>query len=245
MNWSMLAAVLSASLVGSVHCAGMCGPFVAVYSAAGPRDHEGWGQKALAHGGYHGGRLLTYTLLGALAGSAGAAIDWAGQAAGLVQFSMLLTSLLIIVWGVGVIFPRLRIKSPVSRYMGPQLACLGSKPRIFRASLLGAFTPLLPCGWLYAFVITAAGMGSLLGGALVMTAFWAGTVPALLGMGTALSSVGRFLRNRAPVVTGIALIIVGLVGVVSRASMPLPVQDSPQGQLHHERDQVPQKAACH
>ncbi|MBE7450024.1 MAG: sulfite exporter TauE/SafE family protein [Kofleriaceae bacterium] len=42
-----------------------------------------------------------------------------------------------------------------------------------RAALLGLLSAALPCGWLWAFVVVAAGTGSPVGGALVMTAFWA------------------------------------------------------------------------
>ncbi|HEY0971648.1 MAG TPA: sulfite exporter TauE/SafE family protein, partial [Gemmatimonadales bacterium] len=72
-------AVLVASLVGSPHCAGMCGPFVCFYAGAGAgaRPVARWA----AHAAYNGGRLLSYLALGALAGTLGAGLDAAGSMA--------------------------------------------------------------------------------------------------------------------------------------------------------------------
>jgi hypothetical protein len=152
----------------------------------------------------------------------GAAVDWAGSAAGVVRLATAISGLLVILWGVGVWFPRLRIKTPLDAMLSRRLIQLKTKPRIVRASMLGVFTPLLPCGWLYAFAVTAAGTGHVVSGIFVMAAFWLGTVPALLGAGALFSTVGRRVGRRLPVLTGTALIIVGLTGVVSRSLKPLP-----------------------
>lgn len=220
LSLPLLFAVLTASLVGSIHCAGMCGPFVAVYSASGPGGRGAGRSGALAsHVAYHATRGLGYVILGAVGGALGTALDVAGRSAGIAQFAALFCSVLVLLWGASVLFPVLRLRSPVARFFGPKLSQLGTKPRVFRASLLGGLTPLLPCGWLYAFVVTAAGTGSALSGALLMATFWLGTVPALLGMGALLSRLGERLRARVPVLTGVALIVIGSLGVLQRVSM--------------------------
>ena len=62
------AGVLMASLVGSVHCAGMCGGFVCFYAGAGVNDASSPRPSLLhAHALYNIGRLLSYLILGALA----------------------------------------------------------------------------------------------------------------------------------------------------------------------------------
>lgn len=224
----LLLATLSASLLGSLHCVGMCGPFVAFFSGASVLGRassevkESRGAHWAPHVAYHMGRAITYVSLGALGGSVGAAVNWAGRAAGLVQVAAFGSSLIVVLWGVSVLFPRFQIRSPLDRLLKRQLIQLGTKRREFRASLLGVLTPLLPCGWLYAFVVAAAGTGSALLGATLMAVFWAGTVPALLGAGTIFMSLGQLLRERLPVVTGVALIVVGLCGVVWRAQLPVP-----------------------
>ncbi|HXS19435.1 MAG TPA: sulfite exporter TauE/SafE family protein, partial [Polyangiaceae bacterium] len=112
---------------------------------------------------------------------------------------------------------------------------------LVRASLLGTLTPLLPCGWFYAFALTAAGTARASHGALVMTVFWLGTVPALLGMGWIMSRWGGWLRTRLPLLTGALLIVIGLLGVVTRVHLPSP-EGQPGGALVVPRLE---KAACH
>jgi sulfite exporter TauE/SafE len=79
-----------------------------------------------------------------------------------------------------------------------------------RAWLTGVLTGLLPCGWLWAFVVMAAGTGSLAGGGLVMLAFWLGTVPAMVGLLTFAGPTLARIRARLPALTAIALIVMGL-----------------------------------
>ncbi|MEO8000019.1 MAG: sulfite exporter TauE/SafE family protein, partial [Gemmatimonadaceae bacterium] len=55
--------ILTASMLGSIHCAGMCGPFVCFY-AGGPAKPV----QLRSHAWYNLGRLLSYLLLGATAG---------------------------------------------------------------------------------------------------------------------------------------------------------------------------------
>jgi hypothetical protein len=92
-------------------------------------------------------------------------------------------------------------------------------PPAWRGVPLGLATPLLPCGWLYAFAAIAAGSGSAAVGALVLAAFWLGTVPALVvataGARIAVARLGR----AAPVLMGVAMCAVGVHVTVSRASL--------------------------
>lgn len=69
--------------------------------------------------------------------------------------------------------------------MGGALRRLMDRPPVVRAAATGLFTTLLPCGWLYAFVVTAAGTGSgtPLHGAALMAVFWLGTLPMMLTVG--------------------------------------------------------------
>lgn len=227
VSWALLASVASASLLGNLHCMGMCGPLVAVYSAASgsaPSSagrHRSWVERALPHAAYHGARGALYVFLGVVAGAAGSLVDWAGEAAGIAQIAAWLTSALLVLWGVGVLAPSLSIRTPFAGLLQRKLVQLGRKPPVTRASILGALTPFLPCGWLYAFVLVAAGTGGALSGGLIMAVFWAGTVPGLLGMGAIVSRLSTTLRSRLPLLTGVLLICVGLFGIASRMAHPL------------------------
>ena len=73
---SLVLAVLAASLLGSPHCAAMCGGFVCFYAGSGDR------RGVAGHVAYHLGRLAAYLTLGVLAGTLGSRLDAAGRMAG-------------------------------------------------------------------------------------------------------------------------------------------------------------------
>ncbi len=222
MSAALLATVLAASLAGSLHCAGMCGGFVAFYAGGehGPRRY-------LAHSAYNGGRLVSYLLLGAVAGSLGAAVDLAGSLAGVRQLAALAAGGLMVGWGgytllqaLDLPLPRVPLPRWLRRINAEVCGAIRGRPPIVRALLLGLVSTLLPCGWLYAFAVIAAGTGSVWRGMLVMAAFWGGTVPLMLGLGLSLQLLSAPLRRRLPVLTAAMLIVVGLLWLAGRTALP-------------------------
>jgi len=216
----VMGAVFVASLLGSVHCIGMCGGFVGFYSAGTPSR---W-----PHLAYNGGRLLTYVALGAIGGSLGAAVNLAGGG----PWAAWIAGGLIIAWGL-VLLARAgglawAQSTPdwLNRILSKILTPLMRRPPVVRGFVLGAASTLLPCGWLYGFAVTAAGTGSVAWGAAVMFAFWLGTVPAMLGAGLGFQLVGRRLAPRLGVILPLLLVVVGLTTIVQR---PIPSLDGIEG----------------
>jgi sulfite exporter TauE/SafE len=80
--------VLIASVLGSLHCAGMCGGLMLF--AIGSDGQTSKRTKARLQAGYHGGRMLTYTILGVVAGSIGAALDLTGGFVGVQRVAAVL-----------------------------------------------------------------------------------------------------------------------------------------------------------
>jgi uncharacterized protein len=209
--------VVVASLIGSPHCAGMCGGFVCFYSAQdGPR-------RILPHAAYHLGRLTSYASLGALAGAIGIGLDRMGAAAGVQRGAAIVAGFALLVWG-GLSLARaggVRVVLPagLQRLGVPIVAAMRvvhAQPPAVRALVLGLVTTLLPCGWLYLYVATAAGTGSPLAGAVVMAAFWLGTVPVLAGLGIFAQRAIAPLRRRLPAISSAALIVVGLLTITGK-----------------------------
>ena len=236
MSHLLLASVWTASLLGSLHCVGMCGPFIGAYAGACSTHERTDGGRATherANGGhvaYHAGRLCVYVSLGALAGGLGAAVNFAFDSRGWIEMAALVTSCVLIGSGLLALLPRkLRAQRPRGKWsFGPRrvLLQLGRAPRAVRGGALGLFTPLLPCGWLYAFVLVAAGAGSVAAGMATMVAFWAGTVPALLGLGVVIGKLSARLRTRLPTIMGAMWIVIGLLGLVSRTNSRVVLQDT-------------------
>jgi sulfite exporter TauE/SafE len=220
---ALLLTVFVASLVGSLHCVGMCGPFVAFYSGS---DGSSGARRLLSHGSYSAGRLVTYAIFGLAAGTVGAALDVAGSLAGLQRVAAIVAGVTMICWGVlallqirGVrVFKHGSGNGRIARALRRGFSLVSDKPPVIRAAVVGLLSGFLPCGWLWAFVVTAAGTGSAARGAAVMAAFWAGTIPALLAVGVGAQLVSAPLRRHIPAVTAILLVALGLYAILGRPS---------------------------
>ena len=240
----LLVPVAAASLLGSVHCAAMCGGFVAI---AG--DGVSGRSRIFTQLTYNAGRLISYLGLGSLAGAFGHAVDLAGSAAGVGRFAAIVSGSIMILWGLGALLETqgvrvLRGRLPVPERLTHALASLRSRPPMWRALALGLATTLLPCGWLYAFAVTAAGTGSPLHGALVMAAFWLGNAPMLLGLGALLgAAVGR-IRPHIPVLSAAVIFCVGLFTVTVRANLPAFAVCSLMGKPAHASLSIPMAGDC-
>lgn len=205
MTSALLTAVLGvlvASVVGSVHCMAMCGPLIGLHGGAGTL------RLALVHSL---GRGATYVTFGAIAGLVGSALDVAGGLANVQRLATVIAALALVGVGVAqIVRPARQARRAGSSLFGDTLVRIRSRSEVRRAALLGTLTGLLPCGWLWAFVVAAAGAGSPAGGALVMAAFWLGTVPAMVGVLAFAGPLVARIRARIPAITAVVLIAVGL-----------------------------------
>jgi sulfite exporter TauE/SafE len=164
---------LLAGLVTSLHCAGMCGPLACSLMPA-RRDEADPHTIATV---YHLSRLAGYTLLGALVGGIGRVpLSFIGE--GAMRYLPWLLVLFFV--AVAVRFDQRLPKLPVlGRIYGAVAARLRGGSRLRAAALLGAATPLLPCGPLYFLLSLALLSGSAVRGAETLLAFGLGTVPLL------------------------------------------------------------------
>ncbi|HVM47655.1 MAG TPA: sulfite exporter TauE/SafE family protein [Candidatus Acidoferrum sp.] len=199
-------------LVGSLHCAGMCGPLALALPAAGAST-PGY---VLGRVAYNLGRIVTYCLLGIVFGLAGwtlllAGIQrWTCIGLGLVLLLSLAASRRLVRW------------SPVTllvEWLKGRMSGLLRRRSFASLAALGLLNGLLPCGLVYAACAGAAATSGILAGARYMAVFGAGTIPMML----ALSLSGRLvpvglrlkLRSAIPVCVGLlgALLIVRGMGL--------------------------------
>lgn len=217
--------VVSASLLGSLHCAGMCGGFACLYGGDAARSSMHTARPLLtSHIAYHGGRLAAYVALGTLAGALGAGLDRAGEFAGLQRVAGWVAGAFLIVWGLALLAHALDVRflpalvrgqlpERSARFIGSALVRFRAQSVGPRAALLGVLTGLLPCGWLWAFVVSAAGTGSALRGAAFMALFWIGTVPALVAIATGVQRATGALQQRLPIVSAMVVIAFGVASL--------------------------------
>jgi sulfite exporter TauE/SafE len=236
---TLLTTVFLASVLGSLHCVGMCGGFVAFYSGA---DGSAGARRLASHGAYSGGRLVAYSLLGMAAGSIGAALDLAGSMAGIQRIAAIVAGVVMVLWGVlallsigGVKIFRHGSGSSISTWLKRGISLVGQRPPLVKAATVGLLSGVLPCGWLWAFVVTSAGTGSPWRGVAVMAAFWAGTVPALLALGLGAQLISVPLRRHIPAVTALILVALGLYAIIGRPATVMAAVEKHQ----HASEAVP------
>ena len=218
---TLLLSVLGASLLGSVHCAAMCGGFVCLYSGTGSTRHAG----AAPHAAYNAGRLVSYLLLGAVAGSIGRGVDRVGGIAGIGRLAAVVAGALMVVWGGGTLLAALGVR--MSRRFPPRavqaaLTSLlvrfrGRSPAV-RGAATGLLTTLLPCGWLYVFVATAGGTGRVPDAMMVMFVFWLGTLPMMVSVGLGAQRLFGAFQRRLPLVAAGAAVVLGFLSMAGRIS---------------------------
>ncbi len=201
----LLIAVFVSSLLGSVHCVGMCGPFalLATRSEGAIRASvSGGGQStlvdipaisrissALKQSAYHLGRLTTYLLLGALMGGLASAGNGVGDHLGIGQWVAKFVGLAMILLGGFRVWKLLTSgDSGVSHskfFEGWNRFLIAFRKRVPRfgpvgnAYSWGLISTWLPCGWLYVFALASASAGDAFQSMAMMFAFWLGTLPWL------------------------------------------------------------------
>lgn len=207
-------ALFVAGATTSLHCALMCGAInAAQVRSQGPVPLR----QTLAL--VHGGRVLGYALLGALAGAIGGRLAlWLPGAPGTGAIQLLASLALI---AAGVQQWRGQRRQVHADGCGPRVPVshrLPPRGRLFAQGLLWA---LMPCGILYTVVLLAALTTSPLAGFMLLAAFGLGTVPlmgvsgGLFGMATRPQDT-RGLRHAA----GAVLIALGIAGAAFAAFSP-------------------------
>lgn len=198
--------VFVAGVLASLHCVGMCGPIVLAYSLPGKTGPT----KTVLHLAYNGGRVLSYTLLGALGGALGMGLY---GVEGIGSYVAIVAGVLVVVAGLfmmGVLpVPAVLVNGVGGRALRRLHGALLKKKSTGSKLLLGGLTPLLPCGMLYAMLFKAAAEGSAVGGATTMAVFGAGMVPALGLMGSLTSFISGKVRRRADILMASTFILLG------------------------------------
>lgn len=197
---------ITLGLLGSLHCAAMCGPL----QIALPLPPPGVGRAVTGRLIYQLGRLITYCLLGVVAGLVGKSIFLAG----LQRWISIALGLAILAGFF--LSKKLALSAPVVRLVFRLKTAMSAQlqQRTFRSlALLGGLNGLLPCGLVYVALAGAVSRASLAAGVFFMALFGLGTLPTML----AVSLSGRILplafrtKLRAAIPVGVGLLALLLI----------------------------------
>ncbi len=250
--WYLFFAIVASSVLGSLHCVGMCGPLAIFASGAGgstPRRTV-----VISTSMYHLGRLTTYLLAGSIAGYLGSLVDVGGEMIGWQVTAARLAGGMMVLVGIVKLWTYFRIAAPNSPYspnstVRPSRIAgalvrlrpfLARRSPIGRAFGIGFLTTFLPCGWLYVFMLVAAGTGNAFAGTLAMFAFWIGTVPALTSLIAGTGMLSKYTSNLVPIGTALLLVTTGVFTASGRGFSGLRSLDNLQPAGDHSMTLVQQ-----
>lgn len=191
------------------HCAGMCGGIVLAYTQV---KKPSW----MGHLAYSLGRWCSYVCIGvafALLGKAFALHHlWR-------EFASLFVGVLLIVYAICYgFFPKvLRALEPRVqdfRWLSKSFGMLLQSRYLWSFFGIGVLNGLLPCGLVYFFALYTLneqilGLSGMLGAVCVMSVFWLGSLPSMLGLGM-LSSVLSSYKKQGFWVSFVAMVLLGL-----------------------------------
>ena len=164
---------LVAGLVTSVHCVAMCGPLSCAFAPSKAGDAE----PAVVLTAYHLSKLLSYALVGALAGAVGSVAVEAVSASWLNLLPWVLVVFFLVVgFRLDRYFPKPVWLGQLYQRLAQRFRRM-SKP--VAAAGIGLASPLLPCGPLYMIFGLAMFSGSALKGMEFAIGFGIGTMPLL------------------------------------------------------------------
>lgn len=165
---------------------------------------------------FHGGRLISFAVLGGVLGAIGSAI---GISFTLTAILGILASAVMIALGLNLV--GVFEKNVISLPSGVFSFFRKVEHKTIAPFLVGVGTFFLPCGFTQAMQVAALSSGSFLSGLLIMTAFAFGTLPmlALLSFGSASFAQSKhaplFFKSAGVVVIGLGAfaLLAGLAGL--------------------------------
>ena len=223
-------------LVGSLHCAGMCGPI----AFALPVDRSHWFNAFLGQYLYQFGRIVTYGLLGLLLGFIGRGFTFSGLSQGLSIAVGVVMIASVMIRRVGHLqFLQGRFTMAISKLK--QRLGIYLQRKSYRAFFMtGLLNGLLPCGLVYMGLLGALGMASAWEGSVFMMAFGLGTFPMMMAVGYSGQFLTPKMRLRFQKAIPVFVVVLGLWFIVRGMGLGVNYLSPSEGALQIEQTEV-----CH
>lgn len=172
-------AAFTIGVLGSFHCIGMCGPL----ALSLPLKNNSLFSKFTGTLLYNIGRIVTYSLIGIIAGSIGQGFSLMGFQQALSIAAGLIIIVLVILPSI---FPKhFKGNNVAGKFFAATRKVFGQlffKKNQSALFAIGFLNGLLPCGMVYLALAGAIATGSIVKAVVFMAAFGAGTLPIMWGI---------------------------------------------------------------
>lgn len=204
-------------LLGSLHCAVMCGPLMLSL----PIQKTSYLKSAFQLLLYQLGRVLVYTLMGVLVGWVGSSFTiFANQQTLSLIIGMVLVAFVVLqfsgLYSKSLNNIQYKIVAPISKLMG----------KLFGLPLWGFFAGLLngliPCGMVYLALATALNTATIQGGATFMFLFGLGTTPLMLMISLGGIYLKRYIKFDTRRLIPYFMLFIGVLFIMRSADLGIP-----------------------
>ncbi|TLX77573.1 sulfite exporter TauE/SafE family protein [Labilibacter sediminis] len=215
-------------LMGSLHCAGMCGPI----ALSLPLYGNTLTPKIIGGILYNTGRTITYGIMGAIFGLL-------GQGLSLVGFQQWISVAMGALMIISVIMPSLfkNINAgnfPIAGWVRKGIQRLFIKKSFGGLFFIGLLNGLLPCGLVYMAIAGAIGTGDATTGTIFMVLFGLGTLPLMLAISMLGNMVSLSIRNKINKLIPVLVVFIGLIFILRGLSLGIPYLSPPEKKLNIE-----------
>ncbi len=187
----------------SIHCIAMCGGINLTQTTLSARRNEALLRSNLA---YNIGRVISYTLIGCIAGGIGSVIAFNGILKGAAAVFAGIAMIIMALNMLGVFLPLRKLNLHLPEKIFPRVLRLHKGSSSF---MIGLLNGLMPCGPLQSMQIYALSAGSILRGGLSMFLFSLGTIPLMFGFGL---FTGRLNRKYAGYMLNVSAVLIFIMG---------------------------------
>lgn len=213
MDYTLLLSGLTIGFLGSFHCVAMCGPLVLSLPKTGNTATSRFYGRMI----YNFGRVITYSILGLIAGFIGYSFSITGFQKDIsVLVGVVIIAFVLLTSGSRHLYSFNGFVSKLSLPLKKKFKSLYSSGSNISLLGIGMLNGLLPCGFVYLALAGAVASGKTSEGIIYMSLFGSGTIPAMLLVSVTGHFLGmkfqRIIKKASPVIAimlGVLLIYRG------------------------------------
>jgi len=229
LDYTVYSLAFMTGLLGSGHCAGMCGALVAGFFMKTEK------KSVWPYLSYHFARITMYTLVGITAAILGIALVSTGLLGRIQGFLQVGIGFFVIILAMGIvgISPwQFSMKFMPTKILNRIFMAAAKRGSVLGASLGGLLNGLMPCPLTFAMAVNATSAPSPAEGGLMMLALGLGTLPTMLVVTFAFGKLGT--KARGLMLKGAAVIMLLMGSLTMYNGIKFLASDSGFKEMMHD-----------